>query len=316
MADKIIGGAAYGGDGWSPRNRSLKQEMGRIWTRCGQSNEWGLLKAVLLHKPGPELNKSANPEAVQMLAPMDPVRAREQHATLVKCYQDQNVSVHLVNPGKSTLPNQMFVADLLFMTPEGAIITRPASTARAGEERFVARRLADLGIPILRTISGKATFEGADAAWLDAFTVLIGRGLRTNSEGIMQVSNVLAEMGVEVIVVDLPAGTMHLMGMLRFADQNLALAWPRRLAYKAVQALEKRGYQVVYIPDEVEATNGFALNFVTLGPRHILMPAANPVTREFYELLGITCITVEVDELVKAAGAVGCLTGVLERAEA
>jgi len=44
----------------------------------------------------------------------------------------------------------MFVSDLMFMTPEGAVLARPASTVRAGEERWVARRLAELGVPILK----------------------------------------------------------------------------------------------------------------------------------------------------------------------
>ena len=52
---------------------------------------------------------------------------------------------------------------------------------------------------------------------------------------------------------------------------------------------------------------------MTLGPREILMAAGNLVTQTFYENLGITCHMVEVDELGKAAGAIGCLTGVLER---
>ena len=56
-----------------------------------------------------------------------------------------------------------------------------------------------------------------------------------------------------------------------------------------------------------------ALNFVTVAPRHILMPAGNPLTQEFYEFLGITCHTVEMDEIIKAAGAIGCLTGIVER---
>lgn len=43
------------------------------------------------------------------------------------------------------------------------------------------------------------------------------------------------------------------------------------------------------------------------------MSANAPLTQEFYEFLGITCHTVEVDEIIKAAGAIGCLTGVLER---
>jgi arginine deiminase len=56
-----------------------------------------------------------------------------------------------------------------------------------------------------------------------------------------------------------------------------------------------------------------ALNFVTLGPRQILMPAGNPITQAFLEDAGINCQTVEVDELIKAAGGIGCLTGILQR---
>ncbi|MFT5193409.1 MAG: arginine deiminase, partial [Candidatus Promineifilaceae bacterium] len=33
----------------------------------------------------------------------------------------------------------------------------------------------------------------------------------------------------------------------------------------------------------------------------------------FFESLGIECVTVEIDELSKAAGAIGCLSGVVER---
>jgi N-dimethylarginine dimethylaminohydrolase len=199
------------------------------------------------------------------------------------------------------------------MTPEGAILARPASTVRAGEERWIARQLADLGIPILRTLRGQATFEGADAAWLNPQTVLIGRGLRTNSEGISQVSDTLNEMGVDTIAVDLPIGTMHLMGILRFLDRDLAVAWPYRLAWEAVAALREHGFEVLFIPDEGEATQGSAFNFVTLRPRHILMPAGNPITQQFFEAQGVNCQIVEIDELSKAAGGIGCLTGILER---
>ena len=103
------------------------------------------------------------------------------------------------------------------------------------------------------------------------------------------------------------------MGILRFADHNLAIAWPDRLASSAVDAIRANGYDLHFIPDTHEATTGFALNFVTLGPRKVLMPAGNPINQEFLESLGITCITVELSELVKAAGAIGCLTGILER---
>jgi hypothetical protein len=32
--------AAYGGAGWSPRARSLRQEIGSLWSACGVMNEW------------------------------------------------------------------------------------------------------------------------------------------------------------------------------------------------------------------------------------------------------------------------------------
>lgn len=291
----------------------MREELGKIWTECGISNEWGQLKSVLLHRPGSEIHASADADNVQMIERLDADIAAAQHDRLAETYRSAGVQVHYVEPPSTPDPNQIFAADLLLMTPEGAIVGRPASTVRAGEERWIARRLSEIGIPILRTISGVGTFEGADALWIDPKTLLIGRGLRTNEAGIAQLSELLNPMGIETVVVDLPIGTMHLMGMLRIIDRDLAIAWPERLAISAVQLLKNKGYSVEFIPDEKEAVQGFALNAVTLGPRKILMAAGNPITQEFYEYLGITCVTVNVDELAKATGSIGCLTGVLHR---
>ncbi len=315
MADKQknLSAAAYGGVGWSPRERTHREEIGALWAACGLDSEYAPLKAVLLHTPGEEWGAIEDPNALQMLDRPDYALARQQHDALAGAYRQHGVAVHYVDPDQSPSPNLIFCADLLFMTPEGVILARPASTIRAGEERWIARRLAELGVPIVRTLRGNATFEGADAAWLDPHSVLIGRGLRTNAEGAAQVAEALSAMGVEAIVVDMPVGTMHLMGMLRFFDRDLAVAWPYRLAWAAVDALRARGYQVTYLPDEEEAVRSHALNFVTLGRREILMAAGNPRTQRFYEDLGVTCHTVEIGELLKAAGGVGCMTGVLQR---
>ncbi len=48
-------------------------------------------------------------------------------------------------------------------------------------------------------------------------------------------------------------------------------------------------------------------------PGNSLAASENPATQKFLEELGVNCVTVEVDELGKAAGAIGCLTGVLHR---
>jgi len=308
-----FGRSAYGGEGWSPRTADTGAELGGVWGACGMDSEWRRLRAVLLHRPGAELEASNNPNAVQMLAPIDVARAGEEHDAMAQAYRDHQVTVHTVEPVAEPRPNQMFCADLVFLTPQGAILARPASTVRAGEEREVARRLADLGVPILRSISGEGTFEGADAAWLDAKTVAVAHGLRTNPRGIAQIAEVLADMQVEVIAADLPYGTMHLMGLLRIVDADLAVAWPRRTPHVVVQACRERGMQVIFLPEVDDYQMNRSVNFVALGPRRILLEAGYTKVQEFYERHGIECVTVVASELVKAAGGFGCLTGVLQR---
>jgi N-dimethylarginine dimethylaminohydrolase len=309
----LFSAAAYGGTGWSPRAKTLREEIGSVWSPCGIDSEWAPLRSVLLHRPGDELQGLTDPDAVQMVEPLDAGRARRQHDGLADAFRQVGVTVSYVEPDDAALPNLMFVADLLLMTPEGAIVGRPASTVRAGEERFIARRLAELGIPILCSVHGGGTFEGADAAWIGERTVMLATGLRTNGEGADQVSSVLQRLGVEVVRVGLPYGVMHLMGQLRIPAPDLAVAWPGRVPHAAVEALRDRGFRVLFLPDQEEAQAGMALNFVVLGPRRILMAAGNRVTRSFYEQAGLDCTTVEVDELVKAAGGIGCLKGILQR---
>lgn len=308
-----FGTAAYGGDAWSPRTRDLAAELGDLWAPCGLDNEWRTLRSILLHRPGDELGASSNPDAVQMLDRIDISRAQAEHDALAESFREAGVTVHYVAPADSVRPNQMFCADLMFMTREGCILARPASTVRAGEEREVARRLADIGVPIVRSISVDGIFEGADAAWLDGDTVVIGRGLRTNDEGIEQIAEVLDWMDIDVFAVDLPFGTMHLMSMLRIVDRNLAIAWPRRTPHALVAALRERGYEVAFLPQGDDNDMNRAMNFVTLGPRQVLMNAGYRAYQSFLEDLGVACVTVEARELVKAAGGFGCLTGIIHR---
>lgn len=305
--------AAYGGGNWVGRELSLEDEIGTLWSDCGICNEYSDLEAVLLHTPGDELTSITDPELFHMLEQVDLNKAQQEHESLKQAYKDLGVKVYDLEPSSVPPPNIMFLADLFFMTPEGAVLARPASSIRSGEEVHVAQTLSRLHIPILKSIRGNGTFEGADAAWINSKTVIVGRGLRTNESGISQLKSILNEMGIDVIVVDLPYGTMHLMGMLRFIDEDLAVGWPKRISYAGVIALRENGINVEFIPDEIEAISGMALNIVTTGRKRILMPENNPKTQDFYQSLGIECRTVSVNELMKATGAVGCLTGILKR---
>jgi len=103
------------------------------------------------------------------------------------------------------------------------------------------------------------------------------------------------------------------MGTLCIVERDLAICWQTRTPNAAVKALQEHSYNILFIPDEKEDIQGMALNFVTLAPNTILMPAGNSSTQSFYEDSGIKCVTAEVNELHKAAGGIGCLTGVLKR---
>ena len=304
--------ATYGGDGWSPRTKTLGQEMGSLWGDWGQGVDWAPLKAVLLHRPGPEVDDLTDPDAVQMLETIDVQRFRQEHDAMAQAYRNAGVAVHYLEPGEPVTPNSIFCADLFFMTPEGAILARPASTVRAGEERLVARRLAALDMPILMSVHGDGVFEGADAVWIDEGTAIVATGLRTNAEGADQVEWALRSIGADVVRVDLPYGSMHLMGTVRLAGSANAIGFPGRTPHRAVLALREHGYRLLWAPDRDELGR-LALNFVTLGPNKVLMAAHCPRTQAMYEGAGIECTTVEIGELGKAAGGMGCLTGILKR---
>ncbi|MFK3781662.1 dimethylarginine dimethylaminohydrolase family protein [Agrobacterium sp. NPDC089420] len=308
-----FGTSAYGGVGWVPRQLSHANEFGKQWASYRIDSEWRKLKAVIVHTPGSELAEDLDLEKSLMLEPLDSAKSREEHEAMCEAYRAQGVEVHHVSPVGKTTPNQMFCADLFVMTSQGAIIARPAGEVRAGEERLIARRLADIGVPILKTLTGSATFEGADLMWLDERTAMIGRGHRTNQEAIDQITSVLKEIGCETITVDMPFGTMHFMGMLRIVDKDLAVCWPRRTPLATVRALEARGIEVIFPPYEDNTQSYRAMNFVTLGPRRVMMVAGLRKYQAFFEDHDVECFTVGTDELSKAAGSVGCLTGVLAR---
>ena len=62
-----------------------------------------------------------------------------------------------------------------------------------------------------------------------------------------------------------------------------------------------------------EARHRMAINMVPLAPGVVVMQAGNRVTFAASEAHGVTCLEVEVDELVKGTGSEHCITGVIHR---
>ena len=122
--------SAYGGDGWQPRLQTTREELGTLWSACGLNSEWAPLRAVLLHRLSLELSASADPDAVNMLAPLDIARAQEQHDRLAEAYCAAGVRVAYVEPPSTPTPNQMFMLhadDSRLAWRLGMIQTSPSS---------------------------------------------------------------------------------------------------------------------------------------------------------------------------------------------
>jgi len=307
--------ATYGGGGWQPRTDTLTDEIaaGSLWRRCGSRSEWGRLQEVLLSWPGEEINFTGAANEYLMLARPCLDTLRRQTEALAECYQRQGITVHLVRPSSLPPPNFLFMRDLFWATPHGVILGRPAARQRAGEERYAAEALAALGVPMILHPHGRATFEGADALWLDERTVLLGTGIRTNEEGARQLSQLVMELGIEVIPVALPPGVQHLLGVVNFVGPGRAVIHGGRITAEIQAVFAERGIQTIVLPPDDELCQGLGMNFVTIEPQRIVMPAHCPTIQGRLEREGIEAVAIDISEYLKAAGGLACLTGILRR---
>src|SRR5204863_8067850 len=135
----------------------------------------------------------------------------QQCQALAAVYREHGVSVDVLRSPWPSDANQVFARDQFWMTPEGAVVGRMAAEQRAGEERFATWALGTLGIPIIATLHGRATFEGADALWLRPDVVLLGIGQRTNAAGFDAVAAIARSLGATVISIALPSIVQHLL---------------------------------------------------------------------------------------------------------
>lgn len=299
---------------WLALETSIAEDFVEYWGGdWGCDSEVGKLRAVLLRRPGKEIEGIEDSDVCRWLDVMDAKIAREQHDTLAEVYRSQGVEVHYVEKMREDRPNALFMRDNVLITPHGAIVGRQAMACRRGEERYAAEALARLGVPIVRTISGKGIFETACCLWVDAGTVIIGTGNRANREGARQVEEALGSMGVEQFLhLPIPYGYAHIDSIISFVDKKTAVFDPARLPWDIWIALKNRDFRLFEASSPRE-TEDLALNFVTLAPGKMLMAAGFPETKEFLHSHGIAVHEVEISELRKGWGSLHCMTAILRR---
>ena len=65
-----------------------------VWAACGVTTECGRLRAVLMHRPGREIDDVADASQALWHDLLDPARARDQHDRLTDLYRSRSVEVH------------------------------------------------------------------------------------------------------------------------------------------------------------------------------------------------------------------------------
>jgi N-dimethylarginine dimethylaminohydrolase len=309
--------SAYHGGSWNPRSKSHSSECleSNIWrSNLGYDSEYSKLEEVLLLDVNDDFPDTSQPENIQFLHPIDPEKLKAEYKKIEFALIANHIKIHKISMQSFSNPsaNLLFCRDLFFSTPYGVILGRMGSYVRAGEEKFAQLALAKLGIPILKTISGKGTFEGADALFLNSKTILVGVGNRTNIEGFLQIQQALNEFGINCIKISLPKKTQHLLGILQIIDSNIALVRTEIALKDLIEVLDN--FKIIPIQETQEVVFRQALNFLTIGPQKVIMASQCPDMKALLEKTGIeVCAEVAIDQLISGAGGLACATGILTR---
>ena len=208
--------------------------------------------------------------------------------------------------------DSIYVRDALIITGKGAILCSMGKEARRGEPSVAEEFLQELNIPVLGSITGEGRLEGGDVVWLDERTIAVGRGYRTNDEGIRQLKELTSDIVDEYVVVPLPhwkgpEDVMHLMSLISPVDHSLAVVYSNLLPVPFLELLLKRGIKLLDVPDDEFET--MACNILALAPGKCVMVTGNPQTKRMLEHEGVEIREYAGEEISrKGAGGPTCLT--------
>ena len=309
-----------------PVFESPEQQTG-VWGReWGCDNDVGQLRVVLMHRPGDEMKIiDANKRIEEIgsygdleegwyfqsetIPPMDEFRA--QHDGLVQTLRDEGVEVVFLDSIEKDGIKSMYTRDSSFAIKGGAIVTRLARTIRRGEEAHVTKTLANLGMPILRTLNGNAMAEGGSFAMLNSKTAVIGRSICVNEEGSRQIEEVLNAQGVDLIRVDMSGYSIHIDGALTMIDVDVAIIDASQLPYWFLEKLKELGIKTIEVTPQ---DSGWIINCLAVKPGRVIMPhGISNRTMDKLADLNIEAIQIPYDKVHHNGGGIHCSTCPLVR---
>ena len=223
----------------------------------------------------------------------------ELDATLADSQWDGYVEA-LVNAGFETVelpvaddhPDSVFIEDAVVVLGATAIITRPGAESRRGETDAVrpAAKKAGLGV---REIVEPGTLDGGDVLIVDD-TIYVGRGGRTNAEGIRQFRSFAIALGYTVVAVPVTK-VLHLKSAVTALPDGTIVGYAEHVddpqIFDRFLAMPEPGAAVVVLSADT-----------------VLMATSVPKSIALIEDLGYTVVSVDVSEFEKLEGCVTCLS--------
>src|SRR3984885_7202283 len=244
--------------------------------------------------------------------------AQAQHEALCRELEACGAEVEDIPPAMELSLDAVYSHDASLPTDFGLILMRPGKANRVPEGKHHGSFCQILGVPMLAKITAPATAEAGDMVWLDAKTLLIGHGYRTNAQGIQQMRALLKPKGVEVLSAPLPHGPgpaacLHLMSLISLLDEKTVLVDLPWLAVETVDLLRTRGHNLIEI--DYSERDTLACNVLSLGEKRVLALEENAKTNQKLRAAAFDVRTFPGSELcINGSGGPTCLTRPLLRA--
>lgn len=288
-------------------------------------SEVGSIEHVVMKHPRDAFIDSATIaaqwKALNFAAPPDFARAVDEYDRFVDVIRSCGAEVHLLPRDDRGGLDSIYVRDAAIVSPRGVILASMGKPGRVGEPAAQGVFFKNAGLSsadVIGEIRSPGRLEGGDIVWLDDRTIVVGRGYRTNDDGIRQLRDMLGESLREMFVAQLPhwrgpGEVLHLMSLLSPVDRDLAVVYSPLLPVALREQLLERGFTLIDVPDNEFDSMG--TNVLALAPRTCVMVAGNPRTRRALERAGADVLEYEGGEIsLKGAGGPTCLTRPLARA--
>ena len=298
------------------------EQQESVWGRpWGCDNDVGQIRLVLMHRPGAEMDIIDPAKRLESIGSFGDVEAgwywqsdtippmaelQAQHDALVAMLRAEGVEVVFLEDIEDDGIKSCYTRDSSIAVKGGAIVCRLARTIRRGEEAHVTKTLANLGMPILRTVHGAGMMEGGSFAWLNSKTAVIGESICVNQDGIRQVAQVLEEQGVELITVGINGYHIHIDGALCMLDVDLAIVDPNQLPYWFLKRLEAMGIRTI---ETTPSDSSWIINCLAVRPGRVIMPpGASNQTMDALAGHDVEVINLDYDKMSLNDGGIHCST--------